>query len=207
MKFSIKGVYLVTPDCADTAQLTTMVAQALAGGVSLVQYRNKTADAALANTQAKALLALCRAAQVPLIINDHVDLALAIDADGVHLGQTDGAIAAARARLGANKIIGASCYNQWPLAQSAATQGADYVAFGACYPSPTKPHAPQATPALFTQAKQHLTVPLVAIGGITLDNASPLLTAGADALAVISDIALAPDICARVQAYRALFAA
>lgn len=206
MKFSIKGLYFVTPDCADTEHLVAMVAQVLAGGAALVQYRNKTADAALANAQARALLALCRAAQVPLIINDHVSLALAIDADGVHLGQADGAIAAARSALGAHKIIGASCYNQLALAQLAQQQGADYAAFGACYPSPTKPHAPRATAALFSQAKLTLTLPLVAIGGITLENAPPLLNAGADALAVISDIAEAPHMSARVAQFSALFA-
>lgn len=207
MKFNISGLYLVTPDHHDTDALVMCVEQALAGGVSIVQYRNKLASADLALTQAKALLSVCRLANVPLIINDHLALACAIDADGVHLGQDDGEIAKARAQLGTNKIIGASCYQQLHLARQAQDSGADYAAFGACYPSLTKPHAPRAEPTLFTQAKQMLKLPLVAIGGIRLDNAAPLLAAGADALAVISDIAQAEDIRARCQQYQALFQA
>lgn len=206
MSFNIKGLYLVTPDCDDTALLCEQVAQALQGGVAILQYRHKTATEALRLEQAQALQALCRAANIPFLINDHVALAAEIDADGVHVGQHDHAISHARALLGKQKIIGASCYNQFALAEQAQTAGADYVAFGACYPSSTKPHAPRAEAALFTQAKQHLALPVVGIGGITLENASPLVAAGADALAVISDIFQAPDITARCRAYHSLFA-
>ncbi len=205
MKFSISGLYLITPDRQDTEQLVREVQLALAGGVNLVQYRNKLASADLRLTQASALLKLCRAANVPLLINDHLALASRIDADGVHLGQTDGLIAHARSTLGADKIIGASCYQQFELAQQAQDDGASYVAFGACYPSLTKPHAPRAAPALFTQATQQLKLPLVAIGGICLENAQPLLAAGANALAVITDIFQAHDIRARCQQYQLLF--
>lgn len=206
MNFSISGLYLVTPDCDDTALLCAQVSQALQGGVSLVQYRHKTASDALRLEQATALLAICRQAHIPLLINDHVTLAAELDADGVHVGQHDSAIAAARAVLGPQKIIGASCYNRFELAEQAQAAGADYVAFGACYPSSTKPNAPRASAALFTQAKQLLAVPVVGIGGITLDNARPLVEAGADALAVITDIFQAADIAARCRQYLPLFA-
>jgi thiamine-phosphate pyrophosphorylase len=202
---SISGLYLVTPDCDDTALLCTQVSQALQGGVSLVQYRHKTASDALRLEQATALLSICRQAHIPLLINDHVALAAELDADGVHVGQHDSAVTAARAMLGSHKIIGASCYNRFELAEQAQAAGADYVAFGACYPSSTKPNAPRATAVLFTQAKQSLSVPVVGIGGITLDNARPLVEAGADALAVITDIFQAADIAARCRQYQPIF--
>lgn len=205
MSFSINGLYLVTPDCDDTALLCSQVAQGLQGGVALVQYRHKTASDALRFEQATALLALCRQFQVPFLINDHVALAASLNADGVHVGQHDSAVAAAREILGPQKMIGASCYDRFELAEQAQVAGADYVAFGACYPSSTKPHAPRATSALFTQAKQALSLPVVGIGGITLDNASPLIEAGADALAVITDIFQAADIAARCRQYQPLF--
>jgi thiamine-phosphate pyrophosphorylase len=206
VNFSINGLYLVTPDCDDTELLSAKVNQALQGGVSLVQYRHKTASDVLRLEQATALLAICRAANVPLLINDHVALAAELDADGVHVGQHDSAIADARGRLGKQKIIGASCYNRFELAEQSQAAGADYVAFGACYPSPTKPDAPRATLDLFTRARQSLSVPVVGIGGITLENARPLITAGADALAVITDIFQADDVAARCRHYHALFA-
>lgn len=206
MNFSISGLYLVTPDCDDTELLCAQVSKALQGSVSLVQYRHKTASDSLRLEQATALLALCRQFNVPLLINDHVALAAALDADGVHVGQHDSAIIAAREVLGPQKIIGASCYNRFELAEQAQAAGATYVAFGACYPSSTKPNAPSATSALFTQAKQSLSVPVVGIGGITLDNARPLVQAGADALAVISDLFQAADIAARCRQYQLLFA-
>ena len=201
----LRGLYLVTPDCDDTDLLLSQVAQALQGGVVLVQYRHKTASAQLAHTQAEALLKLCRAANTLLLINDHVSLAVTLDADGVHVGQHDSAVQAARAVLGAEKIIGASCYNQLALAIQAHADGADYAAFGACYPSPTKPHAPRASAELFTHARQVLPLPLVGIGGITLDNAAPLIAVGADMLAVITDVFSAEDIAGRCQQFRALF--
>jgi thiamine-phosphate pyrophosphorylase len=202
----LNGLYLVTPDCDDTALLCKQVKQAVQGGVSMVQYRHKTASEALRLEQASALLSICREADVPLLINDHIDLALTLDADGVHVGQHDEAVAQARALLGAGKIIGASCYNRFELAEQAQAAGADYIAFGACYPSPTKPEAPRANADLFTQAKQSLSLPVVGIGGITLDNAPPLIAAGADALAVITDIFQAGDISARCRQYLPLFA-
>jgi thiamine-phosphate pyrophosphorylase len=202
----LNGLYLVTPDCDNTALLCQQVKQAVQGGVSMVQYRHKTASEALRLEQASALLSICREADVALLINDHIDLALTLDADGVHVGQHDEAVAQARALLGAGKIIGASCYNRFELAEQAQAAGADYIAFGACYPSPTKPEAPRANADLFTLAKQSLSLPVVGIGGITLDNAPPLIAAGADALAVITDIFQAGDISARCRQYLPLFA-
>lgn len=205
MKSSIRGLYLVTPDCDDTEHLCAQVTLAIQGGAACVQYRHKTANDALRHEQASALLQVCRQNRVPLLINDHVSLVAALDADGVHVGQHDAAVTQARVHLGKEKIIGTSCYNQLALAQQAQADGADYAAFGACYPSSTKPHAPRASAALFIQARQSLSIPLVGIGGITLDNAAPLVAAGADALAVISDIFQATDIRQRCQQYQALF--
>jgi thiamine-phosphate pyrophosphorylase len=206
VSFSIKGLYLVTPDSDDTELLCWQVKQAVKGGAAIVQYRHKTASEALRLEQAAAVLNICRQANVPLLINDHVTLAMTLDADGVHVGQHDDAIAEARAKLGKDKVIGASCYNRFELAEQAQAAGADYAAFGACYLSSTKPNAPRATASLFTQAKQSLKLPVVGIGGITLDNALPLIAAGADALAVIMDIFQASDIAARCQQYQQLFA-
>lgn len=181
----IKGLYAVTPDIQDTQLLCAMVTAALQGGVSVVQYRNKQADAKLQHAQASALLPICRQYKVPFIVNDDVTLCQLLDADGVHLGATDGDIAAARKLLGVNKIIGASCYNRFDLAEQAKAQGASYVAFGACFSSSTKPNAPVASLDLFAQAKQ-LNLPTVAIGGVTLENARLAKQAGADAVAVIN---------------------
>lgn len=201
---TIKGLYAVTPDITDTMCVLSMVKSALVGGANVVQYRNKLADSALKMTQAVALLALCRAHGVPLIINDDVALANAIDADGVHLGATDGDIAHARKTLGADKIIGASCYGQLALATRVVQDGADYVAFGACFASSTKPNAPVASLSLFRDAK-HLDVPMVAIGGITLHNVAQLKAAGADAIAVINALFNADDIQQTAQQFNQLF--
>ena len=138
--------------------------------------------------QARALLPLCRQYNVPLIINDSVKLCLALDADGVHLGTDDGILAEVRARIGFDKLLGASCYNRFDLALQAQAQGANYVAFGACFTSTTKPNAPKASLDLFAQAKTELIIPTVAIGGITLQNAPQLIKAGASAVAVINAI-------------------
>jgi thiamine-phosphate pyrophosphorylase len=200
----IQGLYAITPDTDDTAWLVQQVAQALQGGARILQYRNKAANAALQWTQASALLPLCKSHQVPFIINDDVLLCQQLDADGVHLGGTDGDIAAARQLLGADKLIGASCYNRFELAAQAKTQGADYVAFGACFASSTKPHAPVAGLDLFAKAKE-LGVPAVAIGGITLENAPSVIEAGADAIAVINALFASHDISATAKLFNQLF--
>ena len=201
----IKGLYAVTPDILNTELLCEKVEKALQGGASQVQYRNKAADANLRLRQASALLALCRSYQVPLIINDHLDLCAQIDADGLHVGATDCDLGAARRLLGDDKILGASCYNQLDLAIKAQDFGASYVAFGACFASGTKPNAPVASHNLITQAKKHLNIPSVAIGGITLQNAPQVIAAGANAIAVVGALFNVEDIKVSSQQFSGLF--
>lgn len=181
----IHGLYAITPDELNTEALLAKTEAALKGGVNVLQYRNKAADHKLQTKQARLLHILCKDYNVPLIINDSVKLCLTLDADGVHLGANDGNLAQARARLGANKILGASCYNRLDLAVAAARDGVDYAAFGACFASVTKPGAPVAPLHLFKEAKQQIKIPLVAIGGIDLHNARLAINAGADAVAVV----------------------
>ena len=201
----ICGLYAVTPDIADTDLLLTKVEAALQGGINLLQYRNKLANHKLQTQQARAILPLCRQYNVPLIINDSVKLCLTLDADGVHLGADDGNLAEVGARIGKDKILGASCYNRFDLALEAEKQGASYVAFGACFASQTKPNAPVAALELFTRAKNELTIPTVAIGGITLQNASQVIAAGASAIAVINAIFGADDVKLSSQAITNLY--
>ena len=184
----IEGLYAITPDVADTALLVRMTRQVLAGGARLVQYRNKTAEAELRLDQAQTLLNLCREHNVPLIINDHLDLAIAVGADGIHLGQDDIPVATARYRLGPEKIIGVSCYNHMERATEAEKQGVDYVAFGAFFVSPTKPNTVTAPMSLLRQSRQMLHVPVVAIGGITLPHVADLIRHGADVIAASSSL-------------------
>jgi thiamine-phosphate pyrophosphorylase len=201
----IKGLYAVTPDFLNTELLCEKVAAALQGGASIVQYRNKATDVGLRLRQATALLALCRSHKVPLIINDHLDLCAQIDADGLHIGTTDCDLSAARRLLGADKIIGASCYNQLDLALKAEQQGASYAAFGACFSSDTKPNAVNAPLSLFAEAKQKIKIPLIAIGGITLDNAPQVIAAGANSIAVVGALFGADDIAATSERFAHLF--
>jgi thiamine-phosphate pyrophosphorylase len=184
----IKGLYAVTPDEADTDVLLSKVEAALEGGINVLQYRNKKASHKLLTQQARAILPLCQQYNVPLIINDSVKLCLTLDADGVHIGADDGNLVEIRTRLGANKILGASCYNRFDLALSAQQAGANYVAFGACFASSTKPNAPVASLDLFNLAQAQLKIPAIAIGGITLANASLAIEAGANSIAVINAI-------------------
>jgi len=172
-------------------------------GWAALQYRNKLASTAQRAAEARALAALCAGYGVPLIVNDDVELALAAGADGVHLGSGDGDLKAARACVG-SRLLGASCYDRLDIARRAVAAGADYVAFGSVYPSATKPSAVRAPLALFAQARA-LGVPLVAIGGITLENAADIIRAGADCIAVISALFDAPDVAARARAFTDLF--
>ena len=180
----VNGVYAITPDLIDTTSLVMLTQQALIGGVRLVQYRNKVADKFLKLEQAALLSHLCKKFNTPLIINDDLDLAIKVGADGVHLGKEDMTVVEARCRLGPEKIIGASCYNQLRYAIKAENYGADYVAFGAFFISITKPDAVSASINLLCQAKQHLQIPVVAIGGIDPENIAKLVYKGADAVAV-----------------------
>lgn len=160
-----------------------MAREVLAGGARLLQYRNKTAGKALRQEQAHALAQLCREAGVPFIVNDHLDLAMETGADGVHLGRHDVSVAEARYRLGSGRIVGASCYDQLTLAIQAERAGADYIAFGAIFASSTKPDATNAPLDLLTRARRELRIAIVAIGGVTPDNAASLLGLGVDAVA------------------------
>jgi len=205
MKAAVRGLYAVTPDIHDTSELEAKVEAALIGGAALVQYRNKTADPKLRRVQAGTLQALCRARGVPLIINDHVDLAASLHADGVHVGKDDTLLSQARARLGPDKLIGASCYDRLESALAAVRAGADYVAFGSFFASTVKPATVRAALPLLTEARQRLGVPIVAIGGITLANAPQVIAAGADAIAVISALFSAPDIRAAAERFNELF--
>jgi thiamine-phosphate pyrophosphorylase len=197
------GLYAITPDEADTAQLLAKATAAIKGGAAVLQYRNKTASAARQREQAAALLQLCRAHAVPLIINDDADLALAIGADGVHLGVDDGDLGAARRKLGDTRLIGASCYNRMALAEQASAAGADYLAFGSFFASATKPLAVRAGPHLLAEAKTRFGLPVAAIGGITVANAAELAAAGADWLCVISALFEAEDIETRARQFAA----
>ena len=188
----LRGLYIVTPDWNDTAQLLAATELALQNGAALVQYRHKTADPAQRRDQASALLALCRQYEVPLIINDHVDLCLEIDADGIHVGGTDASIAEVRQAVGPDRIVGASCYGTLALAHAAHRDGASYVAFGGFYPSRVKKYDFRTAPEIIAQSKREIPLPVVVIGGITLENAPPLVAQGADMVAVISSVYLVP---------------
>jgi len=194
------GLYALTPDEPDTAVLAAKVRAAIAGGATAVQYRNKQAPARLRQEQALTLAVLCRGAGVPLLVNDDVELALAVAAAGVHLGRDDGDLAAARRRLGPGRLLGASCYDRIERAERAVAAGADHVAFGSMFASPTKPAAVRAPLALLGAARR-FGVPVVAIGGITLENAPLAIAAGADAIAVITALFDARDVAARSRAF------
>lgn len=205
MKRSISGLYAITPDTDNTPALLQKVEAALSGGARLLQYRNKTASASLRLTQGRALLALCEKFQVPLIINDHLELALALDAH-LHVGGEDGSASEARRKLGPDKILGVSCYSRLDNAAAAVAAGASYIAFGGFYPSKVKPGANTRTSInLLGEAKRSWDVPVVAIGGITLDNAPALVAAGADSVAVITALFEAPEIRDAARSFDKLF--
>ncbi len=206
MKPKISGLYAITPETDDTAQLLFKTRAALLGGAALVQYRSKSTDVALKHAQASELRELCQDFRVPLIVNDDVRLAALIDADGVHLGQDDARLIEARINLGPDKIIGVSCYQDVARAVQFEVEGADYVAFGSFYPSTTKPGARSCPVNLLAEARATLHLPVVAIGGITLDNAQPLIDAGADAIAVIAALFDAPNVEDSAREFANLFA-
>ena len=197
------GLYAITPDEPDTARLIARVQPVLVYATWL-QYRNKPATRAMQRVQVEALLPLCRAHGVPLLVNDDWRLAIECGAAGAHLGEDDGDLREARVALGPEAIIGASCYDSLALAERAVAAGASYVAFGAFFPTTTKTTTRRATPTLLRDAAA-LDVPRVAIGGITPDNARPLVAAGADLLAVIGGVFEAPDPIAAARAYAACF--
>jgi thiamine-phosphate pyrophosphorylase len=203
---TLSGLYAITdaglqrPD-----QLLERVRQAIDGGARLIQYRDKSADSVFRLRQANALAGLCRTRGVALIINDDVELAAACGAQGVHLGENDADPQTARRLLGDNAIIGVSCYNRLPVALQAAHQGADYIAFGRFFASQTKPKARQASLELIRMARQQVSLPIAAIGGITVHNAAPLLDTGVAMLAVVHGVFGAADVRRAAAAYAALF--
>jgi thiamine-phosphate pyrophosphorylase len=203
MKFPTRGLYAITQtEHKSTDSIITEVEQVILGGAVVIQYRNKQPQNA--PLLADELVKVCHRYQIPLIINDDVELAVQVGADGVHLGKDDGSIAQARQRLGNHAIIGVSCYNSVEKALEAQEQGADYVAFGRFFPSSSKPLAAPAEISTLHEAKRRLTIPIVAIGGILPENGSQLLNAGADLLAVIGGVFTAqPEQSAR--AYQVLF--
>lgn len=204
-KPAINGLYAITPDESNTFELLGNVRLALQGGARVLQYRNKSASEELKIQQALALRQLVSEFDCAYLINDDARLAEQVDADGVHLGGEDGSVAAARALLGKNKIIGMSCYNRVSLAHEAVEQGADYIAFGAFFPSGVKPDAVKAEVKMLQAARNELSLPIVAIGGITQQNGATLIGAGADSLAVISALWNAPDIKTSAQEFSKLF--
>ncbi len=185
----LRGLYAITDaSLMPAATFLDQAAQALAGGAVMVQYRHKGNDIGFRRGQAEALNALCIHHRAMLIVNDDPDLARLVGAAGVHLGRDDASIRHARRILGPGAVIGVSCYDRFDLAREAAGAGADYVAFGSFYPSATKPDAPRAQTTLIERAKCELGIPVAAIGGITVENAEPLIAAGADLLAVITAV-------------------
>jgi len=202
---SIAGLYAILDTDLVEQELVSAAEQAVKGGARVLQYRDKKGESATRLEQAQQLQKICQRHQIPFIINDDVMLARAVDAAGVHLGRHDAGLEAARTLLGPDKIIGVSCYNDLALAQEMVQQGADYVAFGSFYASNTKPAAVRAPLTLLMEAKKTISVPLVAIGGITPDNTPELIKAGADAVAVISGIFAGNDYCKAARQYAMLF--
>lgn len=208
MPKALHGLYVITdPGLRKHRRqpLVDMVAAAIAGGARVVQYRDKYASRAQRQQEAAALAALCQSRGVCFLVNDDVEIALAVNADGVHLGQGDTQLRQARERLGPDHIIGVTCHDQLALAHAAEADGADYVAFGRFFPSLTKPDASPAPIEILQQARHALHIPIAAIGGITPANAASLLAAGADMLAVIHGVFGADDIAAAADEYTRLF--
>ena len=201
----MRGLYLVTPNWDDIDRLLDVTEQALQEGVALLQYRHKHADAALRREQAGALLLLARKYGVPFIVNDFIDLCEELDADGVHVGGMDISVAEARARLGKQKLVGASCYGDLQLAHKAQQEGASYMAFGGFYPSLVKQYPVTTDPDIVLQAKREIALPCVVIGGMTPENAAPLAARGADLVAAISSVYLADDVTISVREFNKLF--
>lgn len=202
----MKGLYLVTPDWDDTERLLEASESALRGGAALLQYRHKTASPELRREQAQRLQSLCKRYGRPFIINDFVDLCLALDADGIHVGGTDMAVAQVRAAVGPGRIVGASCYGSLQLARDAAAAGASYVAFGGFYPSRVKKYEVTTPPAIVAEAKRELSQPVVVIGGMTQENAQPLVAQGTDMVAVISSVYMTEDPERAARVFAGLFA-
>jgi thiamine-phosphate pyrophosphorylase len=202
----LRGLYAITDEqLIPEADFAATIEQALRGGTSIIQYRDKSNDAGKRRQQASVLRELCNRYTALLVINDDIDLAKAVGADGVHLGEDDAAIEQARSALGDDAIIGISCYNLLERAVEAQAAGADYVAFGAMFASPTKPLARSASYDLIHQAKARLDIPVCAIGGIDGHNAAGVIVSGADMVALISGLFAADDITQTAEHIAGLF--
>lgn len=202
---SLKGIYAITDPTLMESNIIAMAEQAILGGINILQYRNKSAAPEQQEVEARTLANLCKKHNVVFIVNDNVELAINVNADGVHLGQKDMHISEARDKLGADKIIGVTCNNQLEFAQVAQQQGADYVAFGRFFNSSTKPTAPQAELSLLSDASKMINIPIVAIGGITHDLAPLLINEGVDILAVIQGIFGQSNVLNATQQFVELF--
>ena len=203
--FIIKGLYAITPDMADLNTLIQKTKMAIEGGAFMVQYRSKIQDRDVKIQQCDAILRLCREYKVPCIVNDDVDMCRILKADGVHLGEKDDNIAEVRSILGGDAIIGSSCYDQLSRAKEAQKEGASYVAFGAMFETSTKPHAPRASLALLREAKSQIQIPIVAIGGITMNNAHEVIETGIDAIAVINSLYESNSIKETAETFSRMF--
>jgi thiamine-phosphate pyrophosphorylase len=203
---ALRGLYAITPEARDSAWLVARVAECIDGGAAVVQYRAKEAAPALALEQARLIAQLCRARRVPLIVNDSVELAIAVGAQGVHLGREDADVRSARAAF-RDAIIGVSCYDEPRLARTAAEAGADYVAIGSVFASRTKPGARRAPLDSLAAAAGNSGLPVAAIGGITLENAPRAIAAGADMVAVITALFDTADVRAAARSFARLFEA
>ena len=203
--FIIKGLYAITPDSADLNTLIQKTQLAIEGGAFMVQYRSKILNRDVKMQQCAAILRLCREYDIPCIVNDDVEMCRVLEADGVHLGENDDNIAEVRRILGEDSIIGSSCYDQLNRAKQAQKEGASYVAFGAVFPTPTKPNAPRATLELLREAKSEIQIPIVAIGGITMNNAHDVIETGIDAIAVITSLYESNSIKETAETFSQMF--
>jgi len=200
-----QGLYAITDSRFKGDDIAQQVLKALQGGARVIQYRDKSDDTALRLKEAAAIAEVCKTNNVIFIVNDDIELAKAVNADGVHLGHTDASFDKARDILGDTAAIGVSCYADIERAKAAQTMGASYVAFGLFFSSSTKPNAPTVSLDVLVEAKKQLNVPVVAIGGITQDNGAPLINSGADMLAVVNGVFGAPDITLAAQSICNLF--
>lgn len=203
--FTIRGLYAVTPDTADLDSLIQKTELAIEGGVTIIQYRSKIHDHVVKMQQCDAILRLCSNYDVLCIVNDDVDLCCALGAHGVHLGKTDKSIEEARLILGPDAMIGVSCYNELPRALHAESLNASYVAFGAVYPTLTKPYAPRVSLDFLKEARLKIDIPIVAIGGIDVNNAKDVIKTGIDAIAVITSLYEANSIKETAETLSSMF--
>ena len=190
----IKGLYAVTPEEKDLFALSSQVESCIKGGARLIQYRSKILSKTEQQIQARKIKKICDYYKVPLIINDDIELCRILDADGVHLGENDDSLVKARLVLGPSKIIGVSCYNSIDRVKMAVDKGATYIALGACFPTTTKPYAPKASLDLIALVVKNFKIPVVAIGGINLENIELLINEGVNCIAVINSLFKVNDI-------------